>query len=130
VKLLLDTHTLVWLIGNVSHIPKSTLAALREPRTELFVSSVSPFEISTKHRLGKFPEAAAFVLSYDQKMADLGASELPITARHGLVAGQLSWDHRDPFDRILAAQSILENLPLVTSDAVFASVVGVQTIWG
>jgi PIN domain nuclease of toxin-antitoxin system len=59
----------------------------------------------------------------------LGAKELPITTRHGLVAGQLPWAHRDPFDRILAAQSLIENIPLVTSDAVFSTLGGVRTVW-
>jgi PIN domain nuclease of toxin-antitoxin system len=93
---------------------------IEDASVELLVSASSAWEIATKHRLGKLPDATPIVLSYARNLDRLGAHELPISSRHALAAGDLAWDHRDPFDRILAAQSILDGLPLVTSDAAFA----------
>ena len=129
-RLLLDTHVLIWLFGNPTRIPAATLNVIRNSANEILVSAVSPFEIATKHRIGKFPEGERVILAYEDHMRVLGASELAITGRHGIVAGQLPWEHRDPFDRILAAQSVTEGLELVTSDAVFGSVSGVRAVWG
>lgn len=128
-RLLLDTHAFIWLISDPARIPAAALEATRNPRNELFVSAISPFEIATKHRIGKFPDAQRVLLAYDDYLRQLRAEQLPITSHHGIVAGQLSWDHRDPFDRILAAQSITENMPLVTADKIFMTAGGVRTVW-
>jgi PIN domain nuclease of toxin-antitoxin system len=130
VRFLIDTHVLIWSLGTMSELPKRIVGILSDPANSLVVSAATAFEIATKYRIGKLPEAEPLVLAYDELMHEINATQLTISTRHGLTAGQLAWDHRDPFDRILAAQSILENLPLVTSDAVFASFGGVQTVWG
>ena len=69
------------------------------------------------------------MLAYEENLAHFGADELPVTARHALAAGSLAWDHRDPFDRMLAAQSILESIPLVSADAAFSGLAGLRTVW-
>ena len=128
-NLLLDTHVLLWALGETSKLSGVAADAIRDPDSRLFVSAVTPFEIATKHRIGKLPGAAPVLLGYSEIVARLGAEHLPINARHSLTAGQLDWAHRDPFDRLLAAQSILESMPFVSSDSAFDSVAGVLRIW-
>jgi PIN domain nuclease of toxin-antitoxin system len=128
-KLLLDTHVLIWTLRSPGHIGNCAMASMSARNNELLVSAVTPFEIATKNRLGKLPEGDRILLAYDDYLRQLGATELAMTSHHGIVAGQLKTEHRDPFDRILAAQAITENLVLVTSDAVFDSIGGVRTLW-
>ena len=128
-RLLLDTHVLLWALGDPDRIAAAAAANIRNPANELFVSAATPFEIATKHRIGKLPDAGPVVAAYSDLVRTLGAKELPMTSHHALVAGQLPWEHRDPFDRILAAQSIIESIPLVTSDKVFGTIGGVRTLW-
>ena len=128
-KLLLDTHAFVWALRRPERLPESLVAIIRNRAYDLVVSAITPFELATKHRIGKLPEVAPMLLAYPDFLERLGARELPITSHHALVAGQLEWDHRDPFDRLLAAQSITESMLLVTSDAVFRSIGGVRTLW-
>ncbi len=128
-KLLLDTHILWWVLSDSARLPARVRAAVGDPRSILLCSSVTPWEIAMKHRAGKFPEAAALVVSFAEQLARLGALELPVSSRHGLLAGRLEWEHRDPFDRMLAAQSILEGARLVTSDRAFSTLPGVDILW-
>jgi PIN domain nuclease of toxin-antitoxin system len=129
VRLLLDTHVFIWLLGDPSRVAKPALDAVRDAQNQLFVSAISPFEIATKHRIGKFVEGERVLAGYEDFMKTLGSSEVAITGHHGIVAGSLKWNHRDPFDRILAAQSVTESMTLVTSDAAFDDVAGVRTLW-
>jgi PIN domain nuclease of toxin-antitoxin system len=86
-------------------------------------------EISTKQRLGQLPQADGIVSTYTRNLHRLRAVELPVTAEHALLAGRLDWDHSDPFDRMLAAQAMIESLTLVTRDVAFASLPGIRTLW-
>jgi PIN domain nuclease of toxin-antitoxin system len=129
VRLLLDTHVLIWLLGNPARVESRALDAVRDVENQLFVSAISPFEVSTKHRIGKFADGERLLAGYDDFVKTLGAAELAMTGHHGIVAGALKWDHRDPFDRILAAQSVTESMTLVTSDAAFDNIAGVRTLW-
>jgi PIN domain nuclease of toxin-antitoxin system len=129
VRVLLDTHALLCAVGDVERLGAVAKAALRNPTNELVVSAATAFELSTKQRIGKLPDAATVLAAYTDVLRQLGAEELPITSHHALVAGQLAWDHRDPFDRILAAQAITEALPLVSSDRAFDTISGVRRIW-
>jgi PIN domain nuclease of toxin-antitoxin system len=129
-RLLLDTHVLLWMLSEPARIPESTLTAARTPSNELLVSAISPFEIATKNRIGKLPGVEPVLISYEEQLARLGATELPLSSRHGLRAGQLPWNHRDPFDRIIAAQALSEGVSLVTSDRAFAELAGVSVLWG
>ena len=129
-NLLLDTHTLVWALIAPQRLPDQVRALIADRDNTLLVSAVSAFEIATKARLGKFPEATPLIQGYSDHVTRLGTTPLPISDRHALHAGNLSWPHRDPFDRLLAAQSAVEQAPLVTADAVFDTLAGVNTIWG
>lgn len=95
---------------------------------ELYVSSATAWELATKFRIGKLPEAEPILNSFAELVLDLRARPLPIYQEHALQAGLLSSTHRDPFDRMLAAQAELEQLHLVTRDPVFEAL-GVSTLW-
>lgn len=127
--LLLDTHVLLWALGAPQRIPEGLRERLADRSTTLLVSAASAFEIATKHRLGRLPEATALVHDFDGIVARLGAEPMPISARHAITAGAMDWSHRDPFDRMLAAQTMTDGVELVTADPAFAAVPGLVTRW-
>lgn len=128
-RLLLDTHALLWVLLEPARIPTATLDRIRDADTELVVSAASAWEIGTKFRLGRLGAAEPVVQGYTDHLARLRAVELPISSRHALTAGTLTWDHRDPFDRVIAAQCMLESIALVTADRELGAFPGVQAIW-
>ena len=127
--LLLDTHALLWVLLDPARIPAETLATVRAPDTTVYVSAASAWEVATKHRLGKLQGAAAVVSGYREHLARLRAEELPITGHPAPTAGTLQWSHRDPFDRVIVAQALLESLAVVTSDAVLTEFPAIRTLW-
>jgi PIN domain nuclease of toxin-antitoxin system len=129
VRLLLDTHALLWVLLDPGKIPAATLDDVRDPGTELLVSAASAWEIATKFRLGKLDGARAVVLGYREHLVRLRAAELPVSSHHALTAGTLTWEHRDPFDRVIAAQAMIESVPVVTADRVLAGFPGVHAVW-
>lgn len=86
-------------------------------------------DAAIKVRLGRFTAAEPIVAQYTSLVHDLGADHLSITASHALRAGSLPWAHRDPFDRMLAAQALLEHTTLITRDAAFAELGGLDVAW-
>lgn len=119
-RLLLDTHVLLWLLLEPARLSRRVKRLLSDTTNELLVSSASAWEISTKHRLGKLDQAADVVQGYAQYLKTAMCTELTMTSSHALLAGSFRNVHRDPFDRLLAAQSILEGVPLVSADAAFS----------
>jgi PIN domain nuclease of toxin-antitoxin system len=103
-------------------------AAVAAPSVEVFVSAASAWEMAVKVRLGKLPEATRLTHSLAESLAEQDFKTLPISLEHGRLGGLLPGAHRDPFDRVLAAQALLDDLVLVTNDAAFASF-GVNTLW-
>jgi len=128
-SLLLDTHALAWAVGRPDRLSERARSAVADPANHLVVSAASAWELATKVRLGRFPEAEPLVAQYPSIVAELGAEPLPITDRHARRAGGLAWDHRDPFDRMLAAQALLEHATLVTRDEAFTALAGLDTLW-
>lgn len=128
VKLLLDTHTFIWAVSAPARLSSDAARLLAAADNELFLSSATAWELATKYRIGKLPAAEALLDSFAQLAEDLRAQPLPITHDHALKAGLLSSTHRDPFDRMLAAQAELEDLYLVTRDPAFATF-DVKVLW-
>ena len=119
VSYLLDTHILLWWLFNDPKLNAECREIVRNPAHRILVSSVSAWEIATKYRIGKLPEAKQIVEEYSQILHQSKFIELPITSAHALRAGSLPISHRDPFDRMIMAQAELENLPVITYDAAF-----------
>ncbi|MDA8065753.1 MAG: type II toxin-antitoxin system VapC family toxin [Thermaerobacter sp.] len=127
-KLLLDTHTLLWALMEPDQLSPVALRAVEDGRNTLLVSAASAWEIATKHRLGRLPLAGAVVPAFSRHLKTLGADELPISLEHALLAGSLRTEHRDPFDRMLAAQALIEGTPLVSNDRIFDDL-SVPVLW-
>lgn len=129
VSYLLDTHVVIWLTSSHRNPPASLVAALESGDGRPLASAVSAFEIATKVRLGKLDEARTLADSWDTLIPHFGAGNLALNDRHALLAGRLDWDHKDPFDRLLAAQAIAEGLTLVTADKAFQDLPGLSILW-
>ena len=127
-RLLLDTHALLWTLTDSPRLSSDARAALADPDGEQLVSAASAMEIFTKHRLGKLPEAAELVSRWSRIMAPPGYTPLAVTMAHAARAGALQHPHRDPFDRILIAQALSEGLTLVSNESLFDAF-GVERIW-
>ncbi len=127
-RLLLDTHALLWWLFDDPKLPSTARELLADPDNDVLVSSASAWEICTKHRVGKLPAASQLVLDVAGWVNRAGFLELPVTIRHAQRAGTWPQPHRDPFDRMLAAQSVLENVPIVSRDKDLATF-GAQLIW-
>lgn len=114
-RLLLDTHVLLWATLRPQLLPDQLQSQLLNPEHTLILSAATAWELSIKHHLGKLPEAAP-LLAFPEVARQLGAEILSISAVHAVQAGALAWAHRDPFDRMLVAQAQLEGCRLVTLD--------------
>ncbi len=127
-RILLDTHALLWWFTDDPRLPATARALISDEGNAILVSAASAWEIATKHRLGKLDQAADAVSRFDELVAADGFEHLPVSHFHGLKAGSYTAAHRDPFDRMLAAQSELTGAPLLTCDPAFA-LFGTRTIW-
>jgi PIN domain nuclease of toxin-antitoxin system len=128
VSYLLDTHAFIWLTSRRRSVRPEVLGLLNQADSRVLVSAVSALEVATKVRLGKLEEARALADRWSESVGKLGASTLDLTTSHALAAGALAWSHRDPFDRLLAAQAIAHELTLVTADGVFRSAPGLAVL--
>ncbi len=118
-KYLLDTHVWLWWVTDDPRLSAAARAAIGDEANEVFVSAASAWEVSTKQRLGKLGDLAQATSRFAELVAADGFQHLPVDYRHALRAGAYPAAHRDPFDRMLAAQSELESLPLITRDPAF-----------
>lgn len=128
VTYLLDTHVFLWVLGEPARIPAAVRDILADRRNALLISAASAMEVATKVRLGRLDVARHLVDTWAARTADVGAADLPINTAHALLAGAMTWPHRDPFDRLLVAQALVENAVLVTTDAVIADLPGLRTL--
>ena len=127
-RLLLDTHALLWWLAGDAALSPAARAAIAEETNAVFVSAASLWEITTKHRLGKLVLSAALLSDLTGVVTDQGFLGLPISLRHAQRAGDLPVPHRDPFDRMLVAQAILDDLVLVSNEHPFDAY-GVVRLW-
>jgi PIN domain nuclease of toxin-antitoxin system len=127
-KILLDSHALVWYLKGNKRLSRRTRELVDDESVEVFVSAVCAWEMASKVGRGKWPEAADIAGAIEQVAVTSHFTPLPITLEHARVAGFMPNRHRDPFDRMLAAQAQVEGVPLVTADPIFSDF-GVHVIW-
>ncbi len=127
-KALLDTHTLLWWLDGDERLSLTARQWINEPDHIVLVSAASAWEIATKVRIGKLPGAVAVAERYHDCLSEQGFISLSITTDHALRAGSLPGPHRDPFDRMLIAQSQAENIPLISNETLFDNY-GIRRIW-
>jgi PIN domain nuclease of toxin-antitoxin system len=123
-RLLLDTHALLWWWSGSKLLPRRVHAAITDPANEVHVSVVSAWEVATKERIGKLDGMQGISAEFETLLKADQFIALPLAMPHALRAGSYTQAHRDPFDRMLAAQSELAGLSLVTSDKALAAFPG------
>jgi PIN domain nuclease of toxin-antitoxin system len=128
VRLLLDTHTLLWWLFDDPKLSSAARSAIAAPSNQIMVSVASAWEITTKHRLGRLPEAGDVAVRLPHYVRRARFTVLHISLDHAMAAGALPGPHKDPFDRMLVAQARIEDLAVATADRVFRDY-GVAMIW-
>lgn len=128
-RYLLDTHTLIWWMTSNPQLSKYAHALIEQKEQNVsLVSAVSAWEIATKVRLGRLSAAADLVQDFAFDIEDQKMKILLITADHAIRAGSLPGPHKDPFDRMLIAQAIAENVPIISNDKALDGY-GAQRLW-
>ena len=127
-RLLLDSHALIWWWIESPRLSRAARTVLTAPENDIFVSTASVWEIATKYRVGKLPEIEDLEGDYDPLMARNAFISLPVTEVHAMKAGLLPGEHRDPFDRMIAAQALIAQPTVVTVDPALAAF-GCAVIW-
>lgn len=127
-RLLLDTHAFLWWLAGSRRLSQSARQAIEDEANDVLVSAASAWEITTKHRLGKLPEAEEVALDVSGAIAGQSFEELPVSVSDAARAGALPTPLRDPFDRMLIAQALRRDLILVSIEAPFDAY-GVRRVW-
>jgi PIN domain nuclease of toxin-antitoxin system len=127
-RLLLDSHTLIWAVDEPTNLSTTAVAALQDPGNDLLVSAGSVWEIAIKVGLKKLTLSQPYRPWIEKAIADLGASLLPVNIEHTDAVVGLPMHHRDPFDRLLVAQSMIEKLPVVSADTQLDAY-GITRLW-
>lgn len=127
-RLLLDRHALIWWLEDSPKLSQPARSAIEAETNDVHVSASTAWEIATKHRIGKLPSAAALARDMPAALRREGFRPLSVTVEHGQRAGMLPGPHRDPFDRVLVAQALVENLAPVSNEEAFDRF-GVQRLW-
>jgi PIN domain nuclease of toxin-antitoxin system len=130
VEYLLDTHTFLWAVCEEgSKLSEDARKTIENAESKLLLSSASAYEIMYKHRIGKLPGFAHIAENYFDILSKFGIYELPVNTKHAHYAGKIEWNHRDPFDRLLAAQASIDNLTFITNDPAFQQLSWVTVLW-
>jgi PIN domain nuclease of toxin-antitoxin system len=127
-QVLLDTHALLWFLLDDPNLSTTARAVISDPQTTVRVSPATYWEIAIKISLGKYALPEPYGVFMERELASNDFGILPILPRHTAILTDLSFHHRDPFDRLLIAQSLAEQIPLVSRDTAFDSY-GVTRIW-
>jgi PIN domain nuclease of toxin-antitoxin system len=127
-RVLLDTHVLLWWLLDENVVSPAARAAIADDANETWVSAASAWEISIKYKTGKLPTAEPLMAHLERAILDEGFAGLPVTLRHGELAGSLPLHHKDPFDRVLIAQALAESLTLISNERLFDRY-GVTRLW-
>ena len=127
-KLLLDTHSLVWWLAGNEALSRRAREAIADEDNAVAVSAASAMEVATKFRIGKLPDAALLAQDFEAVVAEQGFDELAISVHHARLAGGMNISHKDPFDRLLIAQAQAEDMVLVSNEALFDGF-AVKRLW-
>lgn len=127
-KLLLDTHALIWWLAGDETLSRTARDAISDEANSVAVSAASAMEIATKYRIGKLPGAALLAREFEAIVAAQGFQEIAISVTHARLAGEMNIAHKDPFDRFLIAQAQTEGMTLVSNEALFDDF-AVQRLW-
>jgi len=127
-RALLDSHTFVWWVVVSRRLSAAARDAISNEANSIWVSAASAWEITTKYQLGKLPDAHSLATDILGQIADQGFEGLPISIAAAERASRLPGPHRDPFDRILIAQALADNLTVISADKVFDHY-GVRRLW-
>ena len=127
-RFLLDTHTLIWWMTSDPHLSKVGRGLITDRANTAVISAVSAWEIATKVRLGRLPSAAELIEDFVGEMERQRIEILDVTAKHGIRAGSLPGPHKDPFDRMLIAQALGENIPILSNDQALDGY-GITRLW-
>ena len=119
-RLLIDSHALIWYVDQHQQLSSASHAAMSDPSNELLLSAGSIWEIAIKIGLGKLVLTQPYLLWMSRAVTDLGITVLPITIEYADAQASLPKHHSDPFDRMLIAQAQVENLVVVTHDKIFS----------
>ncbi len=126
--ILVDTHVVIWAINNDRNLSSLARSLLVNDSEQLYISAVSAWEIGRKHRSGKLPEVAQLMTSFAQQLRAAGYLFLSVDVDHSLLASSFTMDHKNPFDRLIVAQAILEKMPLLSADKTLDAF-PVERIW-
>ncbi|WP_174280487.1 type II toxin-antitoxin system VapC family toxin [Sphingomonas bacterium] len=126
--LLLDTHALLWWFDLPQAIGRSARAGIEQEPGPVLVSSITAFEIATRHAIGKLSGVEPLLAGFEHKLGNEGFGLLPVEVRHALAVANLPLHHRDPFDRLLIAQALVDDLTLVSNETLFDRY-GVRRLW-
>ena len=127
-RLLLDTNAVLWWFTDDPSLHEPVETLIDDPANTILVSAASAWEICTKVRIGKLPSGRALCEDFSGTLLRYHFEPLAISVEHGRMAGRMPGAHKDPFDRMLAAQALIEDVPIVTNDTAFAGF-GVKLIW-
>ena len=127
-RALLDTHALLWWLAADPALSATAAKLISDPANTMLVSAASAWEVATKVRIGRLPTAVQLVADFEGWLKREGFEPLAVSVDHGIRAGQLPGPHKDPFDRMLIAQALAENIPLVSNETIFDSY-AVRRVW-
>ena len=127
-RLLLDTHALIWWLAGDSALSLPARTAIADEANAVLVSAASAMEVATKFRIGKLPGAALLAHEFERIVAGQGFIEWPLTVHHARLAGAMAIPHKDPFDRLLIAQAQADDLVLVSNEVLFDAF-AVKRLW-
>lgn len=127
-RVLLDTHALFWWLYFPELLPPKVHDIFDDPDARIVVSAVSAYEMSYKYHRGRWSEVEPLVAAFEEVVLTEGFELLALSAMHAIRAGTYSSEHRDPFDRMLAAQAEVDDLTLVSKDR-WLRKFGVEAVW-
>ncbi len=127
-RLLLDTHALIWWLAGEEALSRRAREAIADEANSIAVSAASAMEVATKFRIGKLPGATLLAQDFEAIIAEQGFAQLAISVHHARLAGEMNIPHKDPFDRLLIAQALAEDMVLVSNEALFDGF-AVKRLW-